>query len=65
MLCIFVLFFFIKQASYALEKTKPLQLSLKRFELAAVTTRLELATSGVTGRHSNQLNYATVCAMQN
>ena len=25
----------------------------------AVTTRLELATSGVTGRHSNQLNYAT------
>jgi hypothetical protein len=26
----------------------------------AVTTRLELATSGVTGRHSNQLNYATL-----
>ncbi len=26
----------------------------------AVTTRLELATSGVTGRHSNQLNYATI-----
>ena len=25
----------------------------------AVTTRLELATSGVTGRHSNQLNYVT------
>ena len=33
--------------------------------LWAVTTRLELATSGVTGRHSNQLNYATVCALQN
>ncbi len=27
---------------------------------SAVTTRLELATSGVTGRHSNQLNYATI-----
>jgi hypothetical protein len=27
--------------------------------IVAVTTRLELATSGVTGRHSNQLNYAT------
>ncbi len=25
----------------------------------AVWTRLELATSGVTGRHSNQLNYQT------
>lgn len=25
----------------------------------AVRTRLELATSGVTGRHSNQLNYRT------
>ncbi len=28
--------------------------------LQAVWTRLELATSGVTGRHSNQLNYQTV-----
>ncbi len=28
--------------------------------MLAVTTRLELATSGVTGRHSNQLNYATL-----
>ena len=28
--------------------------------LMAVWTRLELATSGVTGRHSNQLNYQTV-----
>ncbi len=28
--------------------------------LNAVWTRLELATSGVTGRHSNQLNYQTV-----
>ena len=26
----------------------------------AVWTRLELATSAVTGRHSNQLNYQTV-----
>ena len=26
----------------------------------AVPTRLELATSGVTGRYSNQLNYSTV-----
>jgi hypothetical protein len=26
----------------------------------AVTTGLEPATSGVTGQHSNQLNYATV-----
>ena len=25
----------------------------------AVRTRFELATSGVTGRHSNQLNYRT------
>ncbi len=29
------------------------------FLFEAVTTRLELATSGVTGRHSNQLNYVT------
>ena len=29
----------------------------------AVTTRLELATLGVTGRYSNQLNYATVFLM--
>lgn len=29
-------------------------------ELFAVWTRLELATSCVTGRHSNQLNYHTV-----
>ncbi len=29
--------------------------------LSAVWTRLELATSCVTGRHSNQLNYHTVC----
>ena len=28
--------------------------------LLAVRTRLELATSAVTGRHSNQLNYRTV-----
>ena len=26
----------------------------------AEQTRLELATSGVTGRHSNQLNYCSV-----
>lgn len=29
-------------------------------ELSAVTTRLELATLGVTGRYSNQLNYRSV-----
>jgi hypothetical protein len=29
------------------------------FRLFAVTTRLELATPGVTGRYSNQLNYVT------
>ena len=28
--------------------------------LVAVRTRLELATSCVTGRHSNQLNYRTI-----
>ena len=27
--------------------------------ISAVRTRLELATFGVTGRHSNQLNYRT------
>jgi hypothetical protein len=27
----------------------------------AGATRFELATSGVTGRHSNQLNYAPAC----
>ena len=30
------------------------------FFFLAVPTRLELATSGVTGRYSNQLNYSTV-----
>ena len=30
------------------------------FLFLAVPTRLELATSGVTGRYSNQLNYSTV-----
>ena len=30
-----------------------------RDSLFAVPTRLELATSGVTGRYSNQLNYST------
>ena len=29
----------------------------------AVPTRLELATSGVTGRYSNQLNYSTFVEM--
>lgn len=28
--------------------------------IVAVRTRLELATSCVTGRHSNQLNYRTI-----
>ena len=30
-----------------------------RLSFFAVRTRFELATSGVTGRHSNQLNYRT------
>ena len=30
-----------------------------RLSFSAVRTRFELATSGVTGRHSNQLNYRT------
>jgi|GEM_PF-3428678 hypothetical protein len=34
---------------------------VKRLELLmAETTRLELATSGVTGRRSNQLNYVSI-----
>ncbi len=37
---------------------KKLQLS-KGWQLFAVATGLEPATSGVTGRHSNQLNYTT------
>ena len=32
--------------------------------LGAVWTRLELATSAVTGRHSNQLNYQTGISLQ-
>ena len=31
-----------------------------RFQKLAGTTRLELATSGVTGRRSNQLNYVPI-----
>ena len=31
-----------------------------RLSFFAVRTRFELATSGVTGRHSNQLNYRTI-----
>ena len=31
-------------------------------ELSAVRKGLEPSTSGVTGRHSNQLNYRTGCA---
>ena len=31
-----------------------------RLSFSAVRTRFELATSGVTGRHSNQLNYRTI-----
>ena len=30
----------------------------------AGTTRLELATFGVTGRRSNQLNYAPICLIK-
>jgi hypothetical protein len=39
---------------------KPDGLPLYYGLLVAGTTRLELATSGVTGRRSNQLNYAPV-----
>ena len=38
------------------EKTQPLKREIAFF---AVRTRLELATYGVTGRYSNQLNYRT------
>ena len=38
------------------EKTQPLGCEIAFF---AVRTRLELATYGVTGRYSNQLNYRT------
>lgn len=36
---------------------KPLERSFQRLDELAGPTRLELATSGVTGRRSNQLNY--------
>lgn len=42
------------------ENKKPRLIAGAGFLSEAVTTRLELATSGVTGRHSNQLNYVTV-----
>ena len=41
-----------------LPKEKGLRNSSKPLNYLAGTTRLELATSGVTGRRSNQLNYA-------
>ena len=33
--------------------------------IVAIRTGLEPATSAVTGRHSNQLNYQTVCRTEN
>jgi hypothetical protein len=38
-------------------KQKASGISPKAFKISADQTRLELATSAVTGRHSNQLNY--------
>lgn len=42
------------------EPTGPLRCVIPRRGMARVT-RLELATSGVTGRHSNQLSYTRAC----
>ena len=43
------------------ERHKKSRNILKHFDsFSAVRTRLELATSCVTGRHSNQLNYRTI-----
>jgi hypothetical protein len=39
-------------------KKRALETSKNPFNIVAGATRLELATSGVTGRRSNQLNYA-------
>ena len=43
-------------------KQNPLQIPVEGF--SAVRTRLELATPGVTGRYSNQLNYRTNLELQ-
>ena len=40
-------------------KTSAINQTLPTDHILAVPTRLELATSCVTGRHSNQLNYGT------
>jgi hypothetical protein len=46
-------------------KKAPASLKLTgAFLNGAVWTGLEPATSAVTGRHSNQLNYQTVCQRQ-
>ena len=42
------------------KKSGPDRNGQTRFQMLAGTTRLELATSGVTGRRSNQLNYAPI-----
>lgn len=51
--------FFEEKAQHAAHQTKKgtYHFHDKSLELLAGPTRLELATSGVTGRHSNQLNY--------
>ena len=56
-------FLLLKQAGTCCNKQEPeLQTMARLFkngEKMAETTRLELATSGLTGRRSNQLNYAS------
>ena len=47
----------MSRQTIAWNNKKPCKLSFCR--AFAVRTRLELATSAVTGRHSNQLNYRT------
>ena len=47
----------MSRQTIAWNSKKPCKLSFCR--AFAVRTRLELATSAVTGRHSNQLNYRT------
>jgi hypothetical protein len=51
------------QASVQVRKKKrPQTIDLRAFELVAEWTGLEPATSGVTGQHSNQLNYHSAFA---
>jgi hypothetical protein len=44
---------------------RPDPLLISSFNLLAGPTRLELATSGVTGQRSNRLNYDPVLLVQN